>query len=82
MKKELFDIRSNKKKIVDYLFTSENKLKGFCDDCISSILNIRPRQQVNQICHILKDEGIISRVQFKCALCKKVKILNFAEENE
>lgn len=34
---------------------------GLDDDQISSQLKIRPRQQVNQICHRLKDQGLIRR---------------------
>ncbi|MDD3925879.1 MAG: hypothetical protein PHT33_04405 [bacterium] len=40
--------------------------KGLCDDCLSGVTNIRPRQQVNQICRLLKEEGTINRHQMVC----------------
>ena len=67
----------NKQKIITFLSEETNKENGFCDDCLSNKLKIKPRQQVNQICRNLKNEGKISRISSNCNICKNTKILNF-----
>lgn len=67
------DIRTNSQIVVDFLLKED---RGYCDDCISNILDIKPRQQVNQICRILKNEGKVDRIKSKCQNCKNDKILN------
>jgi len=47
-----------------------------CDDCLSDDLQIRPRQQVNQICRQLKDQDKIIREKDVCDSCRKQKITN------
>jgi len=73
-----YNFRTNEKKIIDFLFVEENKSNGYCDDCLSHKLKIKPRQQVNQICRRLKEEGKISRIKARCILCGKEKKLNFS----
>ncbi len=51
---------------------------GICDDCISQISRIQPRQQVNQICNQLSSNGLISRKKSICCICKKIKTVNTA----
>jgi len=62
----------------DYIleFLEEDYSKQYCDDCLSTQLNIRPRQQVNQICRRLEQEGKIIRIRFRCDNCNKIKITN------
>jgi len=71
---------TNEQKIIDYLSDEGHRDNGYCDDCLSNVLKIKPRQQVNQICQNLKEEGKISRIKTSCSICKKVKILNFFNE--
>lgn len=47
-----------------------------CDDCLSSILHIEPRQTVNAACRTLATAGRIERVSYRCAQCDKVKLVN------
>lgn len=35
----------------------------YCDDCLSDALNIKPRQQINQITRKLEKESDYSRVK-------------------
>lgn len=56
-------------------FIQNNKV-SYCDDCLSKILNMYPRQQVNQICNKLKVSGAIHREISQCFNCSKNKILN------
>jgi len=49
---------TNKDKIIQFLGKAE---RGYDDDELSNILNIFPRQQVNQICRRLEKQGIIIR---------------------
>ena len=49
---------------------------GRCDDCLSSELNIKPRQSVNLACRPLAAEGRITRIKAECSLCDKVKLTN------
>ena len=50
--------------------------QGACDDCISTRLNITPRQQINQICNRLGNQGLIIRQRTKCPRCTINKIVN------
>jgi hypothetical protein len=63
----------NSEKIIKFL--TDNP-EGSCDDCISTRLKIKPRQQVNQICRKLENNKIIERKREKCPFCKKEKINN------
>lgn len=65
----------NSDHIVSFL---EHNPGEYCDDCLSSILGIRPRQQVNQICNRLNDYGSIRRGRGRCSSCHKNKLVNFA----
>jgi len=47
-----------------------------CDDCLSNALNIKPRQQVNQIANLLMFKGRISRRKAQCASCHRTKLVN------
>jgi Domain of unknown function (DUF4145) len=50
--------------------------KGCCDDCISQKTGIAPRQQVNQICRRLEQQGKVIRRRGPCELGGHIKILN------
>jgi len=52
------------------------KPSRYCDDCLSDELQIKPRQQVNQICRGLEKRGRIAREKDSCSLCNKQKITN------
>ena len=49
---------TNHERIVELL----SKQPGLDDDEISRLADIKPRQQVNQICHKLKNQGQLKRV--------------------
>jgi len=57
-------------------FVRSKKDKQYCDDCLSALLKIYPRQQVNQICRNLSDRGYITRERGLCSNCSKYKIVN------
>jgi len=63
---------TNKDKILSFLY--DNAGKPFCDDHLSEVLNIKPRQQVYQICTKLYKEGLIMRDYRICVLCKKQRV--------
>jgi len=46
-------------------FLREN-VERFCDDCLSDLATIRPRQTVRQICTVLATEGVIARTKDLC----------------
>jgi len=50
--------------------------EGRCDDCLSTELNIKPRQSVNIVCRPLHAAGKITRMKDACSLCGKVKLVN------
>jgi hypothetical protein len=54
----------------------QENLHGACDDCISTRLNIKPRQQVNQICNRLANQSLIKRQRMKCPRCTKKMLVN------
>lgn len=59
--------------VLDYIYKAK---KGYCDDCLSSLLNITPRQQINQICNRLERDGDIIREKKICPDCNKDKWIN------
>lgn len=58
-------------------FVSNNN--RYCDDCLSEILRITPRQQINQICRKLSSSKTIMRETKQCVNCSKDKIVNTIE---
>lgn len=48
----------------------------YCDDCLSEELNIKPRQQINQICRKLMKDGFLKREVKSCVDCSKDKLVN------
>lgn len=50
--------------------------RRLCDDCLSDICGIKPRQPVNQACSALRRENVISRLTESCEACARMKITN------
>lgn len=63
----------HKDTIVSYL--NEHK-DTYCDDCLSKLCNINPRQAVFQVCSKLSIEGKINRGAGTCSYCGKQKKVN------
>ena len=57
-------------------FLELHQPKPYCDDCISNETRIEPRQQVNQICNRLSNQGISIRRDVNCTICGKLKKCN------
>ena len=66
---------SNADRIIRHLKSIGTPL---CDDCLSRILSITSRQQVNQLCRRMADVGTIIRINGFCSGCRGVKIVNAA----
>lgn len=62
---------ANADMIMDYL--RNNQPNAYCDDCLSNHLNIRPRQQIYQICTRLFQQGMVERTDAQCAACRSYK---------
>ena len=58
--------------IVGNFISKNNK---YCDDCLSEVLDIKPRQQINQICRNLEKDGGYQRKVGQCANCSKDKLI-------
>ena len=56
----------NREEILSFL---QARKESFCDDCLSAMARVRPRNQVNQIANRLKAEGEISRGYGLCSRC-------------
>jgi hypothetical protein len=63
-------------KVIAYLKENE---RPFCDDCLSEVLGITPRQTINQIARRLASQNMIGRSQTKecCYRCKSDKLVNY-----
>jgi len=61
---------TNIERILDFLISTR---KNLCDDCISQMCNIYPRQQVNQICNKKISSSLITKKE-KCSNCNKIKL--------
>lgn len=51
-----------------------------CDDCLSEVCSIHPRQQVNQRCSYLLEIGLSTRVKEPCPRCGKYKLVNHVKQ--
>src|SRR4051812_30212455 len=63
--------------------TIENKVlhvlkKGgrVCDDCLSDVTGVEPRQSINQACRRLHSQKLLSRPRESCSRCGIAKTLN------
>lgn len=72
------EVMSNKDKILNFL--KSKKGLRYCDDCLSKILKITPRQQINRICRMLSERGRINRERGLCSQCSKYKLVNWVGE--
>ena len=59
--------------ITNYLGSTD---KNLCDDCLSKLLSIEPRQTINAVCNKLFKQDMINRCKGECSYCKKIKIVN------
>lgn len=50
--------------------------RKLCDDCLSDVSGIKPRQSVYQACTALRGEGLVSRMVESCETCHRMKIIN------
>ena len=67
------DGMTNREKVQAFINESEHPI---CDYCLSKVLSIESRNEVNQICNDLKYEGEITRENGTCIFCEKAKLLN------
>jgi hypothetical protein len=56
-------------------FLIENVGRSFCDDCLSALLKIQPRQQVQQKTSKLGKSPLFRRASGKCVRCKGDKLV-------
>jgi hypothetical protein len=50
--------------------------RRLCDDCLSDVANVKPRQSVYQACNALRDQGLLTRLTESCEACNRMKITN------
>ena len=69
---------THKDKLINYLKSNRH---SYCDDCLSELLDIKPRQAINQMARKLyKEERIGRSLQKECCYrCKSDKLVNFYE---
>jgi hypothetical protein len=56
-------------------FLTANRARAYCDDCLSSLLKINPRQAVQQKTSALAKTYPFQRSSGTCAHCKSVKLV-------
>src|SRR5207302_9195391 len=56
---------------------------GMCDDCLSQISSVTPRQTVYAICSVQSRKGVISRAKGVCPQdrCHRTKLVNALPAN-
>lgn len=62
----------NREKIIEFILKND---KNLCDDCLSDELEIYPRQTVNQIANVLKDDERFNREKTICDRCNGNKLV-------
>ena len=60
----------------DQLLASLASGRRLCDDCLSDIAGVTPRQSVYQACTALRVSGLITRMTEACEACNRSKITN------
>lgn len=69
----LHTISRNTNLSIIYNFLSKSE-KAYCDDCLSKLTGVSPRQQINQICN--RNTNVICRNDYeRCYNCNKYKIV-------
>lgn len=66
---------SNTEVVADFI----SKGNSYCDDCLSEALDIKPRQQVNQICNKLVVTNVYKREIRPCMNCTKDKLITYLD---
>ena len=70
---QLHTISGNTNLSIIHNFLSKSG-KPYCDDCLSLLTGIKPRQQINQICN--RNTSVICRNDYeRCSNCNKYKIV-------
>ena len=70
---QLHTISGNTNLSIIHNFLSKSG-KPYCDDCLSLLTGIKPRQQINQICN--RNTSVICRNDYqRCCNCNKYKIV-------
>lgn len=70
---QLHTISGNTNLSIIHNFLSKSG-KPYCDDCLSLLTGIKPRQQINQICN--RNTNVICRNDYECCFnCNKYKIV-------
>lgn len=62
---------TNKDRILSVMSTQE-----ICDDCLSVLSGVYPRQTINQMCRQLSATSLILRYKGNCTRCRKHKIVS------
>ena len=60
--------------VKEKILAALRKHSRVCDDCLSEITGVTPRQTVNAECRLLSKR--ISRMPEACPRCKRVKLVN------
>jgi hypothetical protein len=58
------------------VLTALKRSGALCDDCLSEVTKITPRQTINMACRALHSSKTLSRPRESCLRCKRVKIVN------
>src|SRR5688572_17934882 len=67
--------------IRERILTALRSSDRLCDDCLSEVTGIRPRQAVNAEGRRLKSSQVLSRAIEACAGCRRIKLVNVLTED-
>jgi len=62
--------------IQDRILMALRATDRLCDDCLSEVTGVTPRQSINAECRLLSSRKLISRTTEDCARCRRIKIIN------
>ena len=49
---------------------------ALCDDCLSEVTTVTPRQSINIKCRAMESTKLLARIRETCSRCSRVKIVN------
>jgi hypothetical protein len=64
----------------DRIFAALQAAGKLCDDCLSEVAGVRPRQSVNMECRRLSSQNRLVRARETCGRCGRFKIVNYVQE--
>jgi len=62
--------------VQDKVLAALRATNGICDDCLSEVTGVTPRQRINAECRVLSSRKLVQRTIEDCTRCGRTKLVN------